>query len=211
MHDRESESAVHRHGDQRPGGRSARVRRSVFEAALAVMVEEGPLSLTMDSVAARAGVHKTTLYRRWGSVDGLLREALEDYDEVSIQQRALPDAGSFENDLREVARMFGAYLDQPITKAVLRMIIVEWPKDPDLADWAANFWLSRSKPFELVIDRAVARGELDLDTHAAEIAEPLVGPMLLRALITGFPLDDEFLEGQAALVFRGLRARKKEP
>ncbi len=195
-----------RPGDQRPGGRSARVRRAAFEAALGLMVDKGPLALTMDAVAARAEVHKTTLYRRWGTVDTLVREALEDYDEAAIQRRPVADTGSLEGDLREVARVFGAYLDQPITKAVLRMIIAEWPKDPDLATWSAEFWLSRSRPFEVIIERAVRRGELAPDTHAADVAEPLVGAMLLRALITGFPLDDEFLVRQAALVCRGLRA-----
>ena len=194
-----------RPGEQRPGGRSARVRRAALDAALGLMVDEGHLALTMDAVAARAEIHKTTLYRRWGTVDALMREALEEYDDVRIQRRPLPVAGSFEGDLREVARLFGAYLSQPITQAVLRMMIAEWPKDPDLAAWAARFWSTRGAPFDVIIERAVARGELSEAIHAAELAEPLVGPMLLRVLITGFELDDDFLADQAGLVFRGLR------
>lgn len=210
MNERVGEASIPRPGDQRPGGRSARVRRAVFDAALAIMVDEGPNALSMEAVAARSSVHKTTLYRRWRAVELLVREALEDYDEVAIQRRALPDTGSLLGDLREVARMFGAYLEEPITKAVLRMIISEGPKDPQLARWAADFWVGRSGPFEQVIERAVARGELRSDTHAADLAEPLIGPMLLRTLITGYPLDEDFLEGLAVLVFHGLRARMEE-
>lgn len=211
MADGDDENGSTRPGDQRPGGRTERVRRAVFEAALGLMVDEGPLALGMDAIAARSGVHKTTLYRRWRSVDLLVREALENYDEVAIQQRSLPDAGHLRGDLREVARMFGEYLERPITKAVLRMMISEGPKDPQLASWAASFWIGRSGPFEVLIDRAVARGELPADTLAADVAEPLIGPMLLRTLITGFALDEEFLEGLADLVFHGLRARMEKP
>lgn len=189
---------------QRPGGRTARVQRQVFEAALDLLATEGRAAVSMDAIASRAGVHKTTLYRRWGAVEPLIREACIDYDDRNV---APPDTGSLPTDLRALAESFGAYLSQPVTQAIVRMIVAEAPHDPELREWADGFWLTRSGPFDAVVDRAIERGELPEHATALDIAEPLMGPIILRALVTGFALDDlEFLhnlaDGVAAVLDR---------
>jgi AcrR family transcriptional regulator len=77
---------------RRPKGRSERVQRQVFDAALTILARDGRVGLTMEAIANEAGVHKTTLYRRWGSVEPLVREACADYDDTAMQA---PDTGSF--------------------------------------------------------------------------------------------------------------------
>ncbi|MCB9658183.1 MAG: TetR/AcrR family transcriptional regulator [Polyangiales bacterium] len=187
---------------RRPKGRSERVQRQVFDAALAILARDGRGALSMEAIAHEADVHKTTLYRRWGSVETLVREACADYDDTSIKA---PDTGSFEGDVRALAQQFGRYLSQPITQAIVRMVVSDAPHDQELREWADEFWLTRSGPFDTVVERAIARGELPAHVTAIELAEPLIGPMILRALVTGFELDDrDFLDRLATLVLRGL-------
>ena len=189
---------------RRPKGRSERVQRQVFEAALTILTRDGRVGLTMDAIAHEAGVHKTTLYRRWGSVEPLVREACADYDDTAMQA---PDTGSFAGDVRALAHQFGHYLAQPISQAIVRMVVSDAPHDDELRTWAAEFWLTRSGPFDAVVERAVTRGELPASASAIDLAEPLIGPLILRALVTGFDLSDTaFLDRLAALVTRGLTA-----
>src|SRR5690242_17540761 len=81
---------------RRPGGRTARIRAQVLDAVLAELGEHGYDGLTMDAVAARADVHRTTVYRRWGDVGGLLADVLDAAGDDDWQP---PDTGSLEADL----------------------------------------------------------------------------------------------------------------
>src|SRR5918992_5228630 len=84
---------------QRPGGRTARVREAVIAATYDELAERGYAGLTVERVALRSGVHKTTLYRRWGGVDGLLADALA---WSSLEPWDVPDTGTLEGDLRHL-------------------------------------------------------------------------------------------------------------
>src|SRR3712207_7398459 len=79
----------------RPGGRTARVRAAVLDATVAELAEHGYAELTVEAVAARAGVNKTTLYRRWGGKDGLLVDAVEAF---GAGQAEVPDTGQVDED-----------------------------------------------------------------------------------------------------------------
>src|SRR5581483_9911844 len=85
----------------RPGGRSARNKAAVFEAAAALMAERGHQAVTMSEIAARAGLAATSLYRRWGDVRALTMEVAV---ERLMRERPLPDTGSLRDDLRGWAR-----------------------------------------------------------------------------------------------------------
>src|SRR6266511_5046821 len=81
---------------RRPGGRSARVRSDAIAATLAELAERGYAALSLESIARRAGVHKTTLYRRWGTREELVLEAMlaRAGEHISV-----PDTGSLRGDL----------------------------------------------------------------------------------------------------------------
>src|SRR5690349_3065438 len=88
-------------GGSRPGGRSARVRAQVLEATGRRLVEQGYDALTVDSVAEAAGVHRTTVYRRWRDVGGLLADLLEAAADDSWRPA---DTGSLAGDLTAMNR-----------------------------------------------------------------------------------------------------------
>ncbi|MFI0777237.1 TetR/AcrR family transcriptional regulator [Streptomyces sp. NPDC021212] len=94
------EGAAHTPGTVRPGGRTARTRAAVRDAVLTGLAEHGYPGRTVEYVAERSGVHKTTVYRRWGSVEGLVADALRLAGEDSW---TAPDTGILDGDLRALA------------------------------------------------------------------------------------------------------------
>ncbi len=186
----------------RPGGRSARVRRAVLDATLDLLVERGSPQLGVEAVAARAGVHKTTVYRRWRTRSQLLKEALVDWTEARID---VPDTGSFDADVRALARSLAAYLELPRTAAVMRTIASEHGRDAELADWLEGFFAHEVETLSVVVERAVEREELSSEADGYRLIEVLVGPMMQRILISGKPLDADFADEIAEIARVGFR------
>jgi AcrR family transcriptional regulator len=191
-----SEAAVR----QRPGGRSARVRQSVLDATLALLVEGGLDSLTVADVAARAGVHETSIRRRWRTRENLICDALLNYSELHLP---IPDTGSLREDLAAFARELAAYLTTPLGRALLYAMATTG-EEPALLDARSAFWQTRYELASAMINRAVARGELP-DTVDGRLAlEALIAPLNFRALLTDEPPDDELPRKLADLVLDGI-------
>ena len=114
-------------GAARPGGRTARTRAAVAAALQEELLEVGYGGTTMDRIARRAGVAKTTVYRRWGSVGQLVVELFAEAARIQIP---VPDTGSLEGDLRELARSAVAVLTDPRSRAVFDVVVREAVHDP---------------------------------------------------------------------------------
>src|SRR5262249_23422510 len=84
----------------RLGGRGPKVRAAVLAATLAELADKGYAALTIDSVARRAGIHKTTIYRRWKDRESLVADVLGEHIAMDFP---IPDTGSVETDLRELS------------------------------------------------------------------------------------------------------------
>src|SRR5262249_31872929 len=98
-----------------PVGRGPKVRAAVLAATLAELAARGSAALTVDDVARRAGVHKTTVYRRWNDRESLVADALTDLAAADVP---VPDTGSVETDLREHGRAVVRFLTGPPGRAV---------------------------------------------------------------------------------------------
>jgi AcrR family transcriptional regulator len=177
----------------RPGGRSARVRKAVIEALFAELTEKGLGSMTMDGLARRAGVNKTTLYRRWGSKEAIVLDAMLERGEELVP---IPDTGSLRDDLFTVAREIATSLATPESEAIVRAGAAEG-SDSRIADAARAFWTVRFRLLGQMVGRAIERGEVPRGTDAKPIVEGLLAGIYLRMLVTREPLDDEFLAGLA--------------
>src|SRR5688572_4061157 len=88
-------------GTRRPGGRTARTRDAVFEATLDELGAVGYAHTSVEAIAQRAGVHKTTIYRRWGTKDRLVADTLAHAALVRIE---VADTGDIDADMRALAR-----------------------------------------------------------------------------------------------------------
>jgi AcrR family transcriptional regulator len=178
----------------RPGGRSARVRAAVIDALLAELAERGVGSTSMEAVARRAGVNKTTLYRRWGSKEELILDALLELGERRVP---IPDTGSLHDDLLTVAREIVASLSTPEADAVVRAAAAEPGQDSKLVAATRQFWAVRFSLLATIVTRAIERGELPEGTDPKPLVEGLLGGIYLRVLVTREPLDDDTLVGLA--------------
>lgn len=174
----------------------------MLAATLAELVEVGYAGLRFEAVASRAGVHKTTVYRRWPDRSSLVAEALLVQRDADVP---VPDTGALEGDLRALARSVGASIRSPTGAALARMLVLEAGR-PSVAALAQEFWHERLWRAGTVVARAVARGELPADTDADLLVEALIGPLYFRALLVGAPVDDAHVDRLVDLLLVGARA-----
>jgi AcrR family transcriptional regulator len=176
---------------RRPGGRSARVREAVLGAVLEELVDGGYGSLSFDRVASRAGVHRATLYRRWPGKEQLVAEALLARAGRDIP---LPDTGTLHGDLRALARAVAANITAPIGEGVLRALVSEAGRAPDISAVGRAFWHQRFAMATEIVRRAAARGEVPPDVDPQLLLELLVAPLFLRLLVTAEPVTPEYAD-----------------
>ena len=187
-------------GEQRPGGRAARVRAAVLGATAELLTEVGYEHLTVEDVATRAGVHKTTVYRRWSTKPELIADAVR---VQSAENVPIPDTGALIGDLRQLARDVAANIGTEGGARRSRTIIAAAASSDELAAEVHTFWAHRLALCAPIVDRAIDRGEIPDGVDADLIIEAVVGPIWLRLLVTGEPIDDDLIDGIARLVTSG--------
>ncbi|MFF3841645.1 TetR/AcrR family transcriptional regulator [Streptomyces sp. NPDC001930] len=187
----------------RPGGRTARTRAAVRDAVLTGLSEHGYPALTVEYVAEHSGVHKTTLYRRWGSVEGLLADALDLANEDSWTP---PDTGSLSGDLRALAHEVVDAFGDPATGAAPTAFIGAAFQSPRAAEALHTFYTERFRRCEVVVTRAVARGEAPRGTDAGAVVQAVSAPLFLRLFITREPIDGALADQAARTVLAGVEA-----
>lgn len=188
---------------RRPGGRTARIRASVLEATVQELAASGVAGLSLEAVARHAGVHKATLYRRWGTRERLLLELMR---EQAAEAVPVPNTGSLRQDLIALAQAAVGNSASPSVEPILRAIIAELTHNPAVANAAQQFWRERMALDGKIIERAVARGDIRLGTDPRAAIEAVLGPLHLRLLITGEPADAGAIETVVDLVISGLAA-----
>ena len=202
-HDRSEASATPK---RRPGGRSSRVRAAVFAATLAELADGGYAALSLERVARQAGINPTSLYRRWGNRERLVLEVML---EQVAEHVSVPDTGSVRDDLLELARTAAANSARPEVAAMARAVAAQAPHDAELAAANEAFWAERLALDGAIVERAIARGEVDAAVEPMQVIEAVLGPIHLRLLLTGRPVDDTFVERTVDTVVNGvLRANK---
>ena len=161
----------------RPGGRTARTTTAVLAAAIEELSVHDYADISVESIAARAGVHKTTVYRRWGSKVEIIRQALAGAASTHIP---VPDSGSVESDLVLLAQAVRGVLSGP-RGAITTALIVGALSSAELAGVMRQFWEVRLEAISVIIDRAVRRGELPAWHGSGRVDAHDVGPAVLPA------------------------------
>ncbi|MEV0401012.1 TetR/AcrR family transcriptional regulator [Actinoallomurus sp. NPDC050550] len=169
---------------RRPGGRTARIRTQVLDAVLAELGERGYDGLTMDVVAARAGVNRATVYRRWGDVGGLLADVL---DAASDDAWRPPDTGSLTGDLAGLNHEIQDALtaEPPIVAALIAASF----RSEKAAQAQQRLWEDRYARCEIVVSRAVRRGELPPHTDARRLLIAATAPLYHHLVLLRTPPD----------------------
>jgi AcrR family transcriptional regulator len=190
-------------GTLRPGGRTARTRAAVRDAVLTGLGEHGYPGLTVEYVAEHSGVHKTTLYRRWGGIEGLVADALELAGEDDWSP---PDTGSLEGDLRALAREAADSFADPAQAAAPTAIIAAAFQSERAADALHAFYSERFSRCENIVRRAVERGEAPWGTDAGAVVRAVSAPIYFGLFITREPVSHALADQAAAAAVAGVRA-----
>jgi len=186
---------------RRPGGRSARIRQAVLDAAFAELGEKGYGGLSIEAVALRSGVAKTTVYRRWPTRDELVADAL---DSRSDRNEPVPDTGSLRGDLKEFCEGVRAKLTSNHGKAMLKSLVAAVDQSPEITNTVERFWRERRDVGGHLIERWIRRGVMRPETDADVLVEAILAPIYLRVLLPGGPLTGDVLERFIDLALDGV-------
>ncbi|MFF1307902.1 TetR/AcrR family transcriptional regulator [Streptomyces sp. NPDC058307] len=188
--------------------RSAAADTAILAATRAALVELGWSKLTLGDVATRAGVAKTTLYRRWAGKNELVVDAVAElFDELE-----LPDSGTLAADIEGVVLQFAAILARPEAKNGLMAVVAESCRDDALRERIRSSIVDRQK--RLVLqgrERAQARGELPPPADPVEAArtadlifDMVAGAVVHRTLVSAEPADEAWVRGFTQVLLTGL-------
>jgi AcrR family transcriptional regulator len=169
---------------RRPGGRTARTRAAVLAAVEAELLDHGFDGLTVDAVAERSGVHRATVYRRWRDVGGQLADTLVAGREDAWQP---PDHGSLVADLTALNQDVVEHLAGE--RSLGRALIVASFRSDAAAAALRDFLADRYRRCEVVVDRAVARGEAPAGTYARRLLVAATAPLYHEILLLGGTVD----------------------
>lgn len=180
--------------------RSADADLAILAAAMEALDEVGYTHFAIEDVAARAGVSKTTIYRRYPSKISLV-VATATHDREILRSKT--DTGSFRGDLTAITNLAGEQLVGSIWGRVLAGVLADAADDSEVAEAVREFFTWRQVEIAASVSRAIARGEIQPDTDPELVFELSAGSILVRLLVTGSPLEqvwvdrlvDQILEG----------------
>lgn len=173
-----------------------------MDATYSLALERGLSGFSVADVAERADVHQTSIYRRWGTRERLLVDAVR-----ARVDRAAPvrDTGSLRGDLRSFLEGVAAFMRTPEGLLLSRLAVTP-SEDPTLLETRTQYWQRAITNAATMFERAAARGEVSPDVDGPTSVEILVAPLWYRALVTGQDLDEAFLEAVVRVALEGLRA-----
>jgi AcrR family transcriptional regulator len=173
---------------RRPGGRTADVTARVHQAITDLLVEGGMEACTFTAVAERAGIERSTLYRRFPDRwDAIIETWME-----RARMDVMPDLGaSFAEDLASVLRKLVEVLGSRLGPALLR-VAAELRARHD-TDYSRAYFDARMAQLEPMFKAAIARGELPADVDREALFTAAAGPIYFRMFIAGRPIDEDFV------------------
>ena len=187
----------------RPRGRprSESARAAILNAALAILEAEGYARVTMEGIAAKAGVGKQTLYRWWPSKAAVVMEA---YASAVERRVPMPETGDFATDLRAyVLRTFAAAEE---ACPIICSLMAESQIDPDFAqEFRQGFIAQRRRKLAALLEQGVGMGALAPSLDLDLLMDLVYGPMWYRLLNRHAPLDEGFAHALVDFILGGGR------
>jgi AcrR family transcriptional regulator len=180
---------------KRPGGRTANVTRRINEAILDLMAEGGIEHCTFQNVAARAGIERSTLYRRnpdrWPTI-------MEAIIHLAERETANFNTGTFRTDLTgtllNLSRVLNSSLGPPLMSVAAALQSGAAPGQ------AEAFWASRQQHLAPMFEAAISRGELPADVDRDRLFAMAAGPIYFRKFIASQPVTDDWVRSVVSQV-----------
>lgn len=186
--------------------RSARSHQAILQATIELLTEEGFEAMSLEAIAARAGVGKTTIYRRWASKTDLVIDALD----TLRAEVPLVDTGNLRSDLIAVLQSGWQQSPSFIETLTLKMV-GELKTNPEIFQaFFTRMVVPRSQQFAGMIERAKARGEIRPDVAPDFVVDLVAGPILFRSLFTSLVTvtPEDFPTRVVDAILDGIGARK---
>src|SRR3954454_9417447 len=169
--------------------RIERSRRVILEAALDELGVVGYGALTIESVAARAGVGKSTIYRHWSGKLDLVEDAFR----TLKAQALIPDAGTTRDRVIAFLEQIARLVQESTYSACMPALIDAAERDPQVRAFHCEFSGERLAVLVDVLRDAVVSHELPKDTNPELLADALVGPIVMRRLMFFEPFDPKLV------------------
>ncbi len=182
--------------------RSEEARRKVLDAAGDLMAARGVSSLTIDEVAARSGVAKTTIYRHWPERTSLIIDSVN----ANLKHIGTPDTGTLRGDLEA---FFGGMIRRDLSGNVgqiMPCLIEAAGRDPEMAFLLDRIGAERERVVKTIVGRAIGRGELRTDLDIETLIGVIVGPIVFQKMVRRRALTPEYLVACLDVVLGGLAA-----
>jgi AcrR family transcriptional regulator len=193
--------AARRTEGKRVQGRSARILGAVLDAALDELGRVGYEALRIDDVAARSGVNKTTIYRRWPTKIELVAAVLVHAKEPPSSF----DTGTLEGDVRASLFEMRERLQDPRQRAIVRIVMAE-RMQPEVKELVSQLRERYGAVRRQLFERAIERGELPPGTDARALVEFMSAPVITRIVHHDADVDDAFLELLTHVLCAGAKA-----
>lgn len=194
------------HNPSRPRGRprSAGARAAILAAARALLDAGGITAVTMEGIAARAGVGKPTIYRSWPNAHAVAMAALMDAEGApSKPTRARSAVGELKLQLRNVATVFASRMGRQVT-----VMVASAASETELSKSFRNhFILTRREEGRAIINRAIARGEIRRSISVDVALDMIYGPIFYRLLMGHGPLDSKFTDTVVDQALQGISCK----
>jgi len=187
----------------RTGGRSARVRDAILTAAFGELVDNGYAALSVEAVASRAGVNKTTIYRRWPTLDDLLVDALMEWSRDAFPSR---DTGSIETDLLALGRQLAEVLNGGVGRQIVALVLTAGLRSAQLRETTRRYFDHQAERAIPVVARAIDRGELPAACDANALLTTFRAPLFYRMVTTGDPIDEDLIAHSVRITLAAARA-----
>jgi AcrR family transcriptional regulator len=179
--------------------RSDAAHDAILDAAIELIREVGYDAVTMDGIAARAGVGKATVYRRWKAKEPLVCEALERI----MRMLPVPNTGTLRGDLRALMLHQAGLYGDPATGPLLSGLVAAMARNERIAGVVrGTFHAARKAAMVAVLRRGIARGELRRGLDLELALDIFNGPLFYRFLFTGQPIDDRLMNGVVDVMLR---------
>jgi AcrR family transcriptional regulator len=197
-----------RTGKRAPGRpRSTESHNAILNAALALLEKVGFVDLTIEGIAAQAGVGKTSIYRRWPNKANLVMDAFL----TAVQREvAFRNTGSVRESFRRQLRSAVRVLTGP-QGHLIATLIAAGQVDPEVSEAYRTRWQSiRRIEARQMLQNGVKRGELRKDADLELVLNTLYGPLYYRLLIKHAPLTQRYADALVDLVFAGIENSRRQ-
>jgi AcrR family transcriptional regulator len=181
--------------------RGDRLVANVLDATIAELSHLGVENISVENVAERAGVNKTTIYRRWPTPEKLIRAALL---RIANEGVVVPDEGNLRADLSKLIDMLRILLASPNTHALIRMHL-SGTMHGELARFARTIRRQKDEQMKTVFVRAVERGELPRGTDVDLLYDTVVGAFFNLAVFQSEPASEARMKGAVDLILDGAK------